>query len=245
MNEIKVGCCGFPIKKEVYFKTFNLVELQNTFYDPDIDSLKKLKENAKNINKKFEFIIKAFQVITHEATSPTYRKMKKEFGKKENFGYFKNTEEVFLAWDLMRNIADLLEAKVILFQTPPSFKEKNENIENIRNFFSSIKRDSLILVWEPRGDWHEETLYRISNELNLVICNDPFKGKTFGEINYFRLHGKPNYNLRYSYTINDLEYIKKACNKKLNYVLFNNFDMFKNAKELISILKSDQETQTL
>jgi len=36
MNEIKVGCCGFPKGKKKYFEQFKLVEIQQTFYKPPI-----------------------------------------------------------------------------------------------------------------------------------------------------------------------------------------------------------------
>jgi len=31
-EEIKIGCCGFPVGKERYYKEFDVVELQSTFY---------------------------------------------------------------------------------------------------------------------------------------------------------------------------------------------------------------------
>jgi uncharacterized protein YecE (DUF72 family) len=29
--KIKVGCCGFPVAKEKYYKNFDVVEIQQTF----------------------------------------------------------------------------------------------------------------------------------------------------------------------------------------------------------------------
>ena len=65
---------------------------------------------------------------------------------------------------------------------------------------------------------------------------DPFKmGPAFGPINYFRLHGKPGYNLRYSYTNQDLNQLRRMCDKEINYVMFNNFSMIKDAKKFGSM----------
>lgn len=71
---IKVGCCGFPVTRERYYKTFSVVEVQSTFYDfVKVETLKKWRAEAP---KDFEFVIKAFQFITHSATSPTYKRAK-------------------------------------------------------------------------------------------------------------------------------------------------------------------------
>lgn len=53
-----VGCCGFPISKSKYYKHFNIVELQHTFYQPQskIETIRKWREDAP---KEFEFILKA------------------------------------------------------------------------------------------------------------------------------------------------------------------------------------------
>jgi uncharacterized protein YecE (DUF72 family) len=234
---IKVGCCGFPISRKEYFKKFDIVELQNTFYSPpSLESLKKLKEEAKKSNEKFEFTMKAFQVITHESSSPTYRKLKEKFGNEKNYGSFKQTKEVLEAWEKTKEIAKALEAKIILFQTPFSFSQNEKNIKNIKEFFCSVEREKFIFALELRG-WSEEKRREICEELKLISCVDPFKEKPFGKINYFRLHGLPNYNLKYVYKRKDLEKLKGFCDKKENYVFFNNLQMFKNSLEFKKILE--------
>lgn len=34
MRQRYVGCCGFPVARERYYKTFRAVEIQQTFYEP-------------------------------------------------------------------------------------------------------------------------------------------------------------------------------------------------------------------
>jgi uncharacterized protein YecE (DUF72 family) len=226
---IKVGCCGFPINKKEYFKKFSLVEIQSTFYEipAKIETAKKWKEEAP---RNFEFTLKAFQVITHEAKSPTYKRLKRKFGDPKNYGFFKNTREVFKAWEMTREIAKVLGSKIILFQSPGSFKPEKENIENFRNFFKKIREKNFIFVWEPRGNWPEDLIKKLCQELNLVHCVDPFSKKPlFGKINYFRLHGKPDYNLTYKYEERDLKELLEFCDKKENYVLFNNLNMLEDS----------------
>jgi uncharacterized protein YecE (DUF72 family) len=235
-KSIKVGCCGFPTSREKYFKEFDIVELQNTFYSiPSLENVKKLKEEALKINKNFEFCIKSFQVITHKSTSPTYKKLKEKFGNPLNYGFFQPTKEVFEAWEKTKEIAKILDTKIILFQTPASFTEEERNIRNMKEFFSSIKKEKFIFAWEARG-WSESKRKEVCEELKLISAVDPFKEKAFGEINYFRLHGLPGYNLRYVYSSEDLEKLKSFCDKKQNYVFFNNLQMLKNATQFKQIL---------
>ncbi len=32
--KLKVGCCGFPVRRDMYFEKFSVVEIQQTFYHP-------------------------------------------------------------------------------------------------------------------------------------------------------------------------------------------------------------------
>jgi len=229
--EIKVGCCGFPIKKEEYFKKFSLVEIQSTFYQipAKTETVKKWRERAP---KNFEFTLKAWQIITHEISSPTYKRLKKKFGNPKNYGFFKNTKEVFLAWQMTKKVAQILKAKIIVFQCPKSFLPKPENIKNLKKFFKKIKEKNFLFAWEVRGKWDKKLIKSICQELNLIHCVDPFKEKPLsGKINYFRLHGKPNYNLRYKYKKEDFKELLKFCQKRKNYILFNNLSMAEDAQK--------------
>lgn len=236
MKKIFVGCCGYPVNKKEYYKKFKLVELQRTFYSlPEkIETVKKWK---REVPKDFIFCLKAWQIITHPISSPTYKKLKKKFGNPKNYGFFKQTKEVFEAWQKTREMAKVLGAKIIVFQCPTSFKPEKENIENLRKFFNKIKDRNFIYVWEPRGNWPEDLIKNLCQELNLVHCVDPFKQKSvFGKINYFRLHGRDGYNLRYKYTNQDLKELLKFCDRKENYVFFNNLSMLRDSLKFKSLI---------
>jgi uncharacterized protein YecE (DUF72 family) len=238
--EIKVGCCGFPVNKREYFKNFKIVEIQSTFYQPPmkIETVRKWKKEAP---EDFIFSLKAWQIITHPFSSPTYRKLEEKIGNFKNYGSFKNKKEIFLAWERTKEIAKVLSAKIIVFQSPQSFKPEKKNIENFRNFFKKIKNRKFIFAWEPRGKWPKDLIKKLCKELNLVHCTDPFKqNPVFGRINYFRLHGLPGYNLRYKYTKKDLEKLLNFCDKKENYILFNNLSMFQDSIKFQKIIKVRQ-----
>lgn len=211
---MKIGCCGFPIAMEKYFKTFEVVEVQKTFYKPpSIDTAKKWREKAP---QSFEFTVKAWQVITHPPKSPTYRKANLEL---EDAGFFKPIKPVFDAWEVTREIAKTLGAKFILFQTPKSFKEGEESFKNMREFFSSIERE-FIFGFEPRG-WSVEAVKKVCEELSLVHVVDPFQSQhVHGELRYFRIHE------------NHSEEEVLSLLGKADYVMFNNPFMLQDALKL-------------
>ncbi|HHF56071.1 MAG TPA: DUF72 domain-containing protein [Thermoplasmatales archaeon] len=233
---IKVGCCGFRGKKSDYFKNFEVVEIQQTFYKlPKIETAEKWRNEAP---KNFEYTMKAWQLITHEASSPTYRKAGiKIEGNEKNYGFFRATKEVFEAWEKCEEFAKALKARIIVFQCPPSFNESKENVENIKQFFSSIS-SNFIYAWEPRGKWKDDTIIKICTELNLIHCVDPFKRESlYGEIKYYRLHGIGGYN--HDYSKEELQKLANICKKYGKvYCLFNNTQMLKNALEFKEIIKS-------
>ena len=225
---LKIGCCGFPQARQNYFKNFSIVEIQQTFYQlPEEKTALKWKKEAP---LDFEYTLKAWQLITHPVSSPTYRKLKIKIKNEKNYGFFKPTQEVFSAWEKTSKIADILNTKIIVFQCPASFKPEKENIKNMKNFFKKIKRKDYIFCWEPRGNWSEELIEELCKDLDLVHCVDPFKkNSVFGKINYFRLHGITGYS--YHYTEKDLRTLKEMIDKiqKPTYVMFNNVYMYEDA----------------
>jgi uncharacterized protein YecE (DUF72 family) len=234
--EIKVGCCGFPVSREKYYQNFDLVEIQQTFYQPPQE--KTVERWRQEAPENFEFTLKAWQLITHSTSSPTYRRLKTVIpeSKKKIYGYFKPTEEVFQAWKITEKMARILKARIIVFQCPASFKPSQENKKNLQGYFETIKRKNYVFVWEPRGDWDRKGISNLCQKLDLIPCVDPFKNRPFpGRIGYFRLHGKTGY--RYKYNNSDLDELK-SLSKGFDtaYFMFNSVNMFEDAlrfKEIV------------
>lgn len=239
VKTLKVGCCGFAHGMKQYFKTFKTVEVQQTFYQlPTLETAEKWRNLAPN---GFEFCVKAWQGITHPATSPTYRRFKGELNKPENYGFFQQTEEVINAWRETEKICSILETRYVLFQCPNSFKPTDENIDNITSFFKTIRKPVFGFVWEPRGkEWSDEIVEEICEKCDLIHGVDPFNRLPVTKnIGYFRMHGSPPGEKMYYY-----DYNKKDLNKLLAfcssfeevYCFFNNINMYQNALEFIEIL---------
>jgi uncharacterized protein YecE (DUF72 family) len=214
---------------------FPAIELQTTFYEPP--SMAVVRRWKAQAPSGFRFCLKAWQLITHPPSSPTYRRLKSEIHARERdfYGSFRGTEQVRLAWERTREVARILDADVIVFQCPRSFLPTRENIDNLNHFFDEVERDNRIFAWEPRGgDWTPGLIRDICAENELIHCVDPFESDpVFGDRLYLRLHGKGGY--RYRYTDEDLAELDKrlldrADAPEASYVMFNNIYAGQDAK---------------
>ena len=240
MGDIKVGCCGFPTAQQRYFEMFNVLEVQKTFYEPPrVATARRWREEAP---PGFEFTVKAWQLITHEASSPTYRRLRTEVPveKRERYGSFRTTVEVMGAWERTREIAEVLGARIVVFQCPASFRASEENLQRMKAFFGAIGDRKFIFAWEPRGAWDAQTVAQLCSELDLVHCVDPFKNEALhGQIRYFRLHGRRGY--RYSYTEEDCVALQQRCaGPQPCYCMFNNVSMFDDARAFRARVEGNQ-----
>ena len=228
-SQIKIGTCGFRNTKEEYAEVLSTVEIQHTFYQPP--QISTLERWRAELPADFEFTLKAWQLITHESSSPTYKRLRKKLTEKEleESGFFKPTDIVREALETTLACAKALKARTILFQCPAKFKPTDENISNLKQFFKSIKRGKLNFAWEPRGDWENKVVNDICDELNLWHAVDPFAHPPLTPKNcYYRLHGIPRW--RYTYEDGELEELVSLIPKKrLAYVFFNNVTMREDA----------------
>jgi uncharacterized protein YecE (DUF72 family) len=232
-----VGCCGWTEAQARYVVDFPTIELQTTFYQPPaIAVARRWKSQAA---PGFRFCMKAWQLITHTPSSPTYRRLKSAISATERdlYGSFRPTEQVWLAWERTREVAQILQADVVVFQCPKSFLPTRENTGNLSRFFHRIERDNRMVAWEPRGEaWRPELIRDICAENNLIHCVDPFTSDpVFGDSLYWRLHGKTGY--RYRYTDEDLVELDAMLHARAhvpgpNYIMFNNIDSRQDAQRL-------------
>ncbi|HIE14888.1 TPA: DUF72 domain-containing protein [Candidatus Bathyarchaeota archaeon] len=221
---IKIGCCGYPVSMRKYYETFDLVELNNTFYRyprrPTVEGWrKKAPEN-------FEFTVKAHQDISHN--------------------HRLRLEDTYEAFEKMKRICEILHSHILLIQTPASFKP--DLLEIAEKFFRGIERNNLTLVWETRGlvwerDDVRERLRKVLEDLDVPHVTDPFRTMPVyvGEVAYFRLHGLGERMYYYQYTDMELrmlfEKIKPLDSEGRSvYVLFNNLSMFEDALRLKNLM---------
>lgn len=237
---VKIGCCGFRSSRDTYYPLLPAVEVQHTFYQPP--RISTLENWRKEAPADFEFTLKAWQLITHRSSSPTYKRLKRSLteSEKQEAGAFQAGEIVKQAWDVTRECAKALDARVVLFQCPASFRPTGDNIENMVSFFGKLKRDGLIFCWEPRGGWPTELIKQLCDDLDLWHVVDPFSERTVTPQRcYFRLHGRGGW--RYTYEEGELEELYSMLPKgAVSYVFFNNIDMKNDALRFREIADSEE-----
>jgi uncharacterized protein YecE (DUF72 family) len=243
-SDIKVGLCGFTMAIGRYASHFPVVEVQQTFYEPPADAVMRRWYEA--MPPGFEFTLKAWQLITHESKSPTYRRLKRPLSASERStcGAFRDSAIVREALDRTLACAKLLRAKKVLFQSPASFRPSSENIARLRHFFShiaSVDRPADVrYFWEPRGPaWTEQAplAAELCEELELGYVVDPFVNevRAGSGVAYLRLHGISG--ARHVYT--DAELKRLASMTPPNaYVLFNNIPRVGDAQRFLTLLAS-------
>lgn len=198
-----------------YFENYSLVELNSTFYEyPRIETVEGWREKAP---ENFEFTVKAHQDISHKS------KMRLD-------------DACLKAFEKMKRICKTLKAKIMLIQTPGSFRP--EKLEDAEKFFRAVDREGLTLVWETRGlEWEKPEVYgklsRVLKSLNVVHVTDPFRvlPAYTSQTAYFRLHGLGKEPYYYQYSDLELQKLGEIINSfekegKTVYVLFNNLSMF-------------------
>jgi uncharacterized protein YecE (DUF72 family) len=236
---VRVGLCGFTIAFEDYLREYRLVEVQQTFYEPPRDeTMRRWRTQAPT---DFEFTIKAWQLITHDASSPTYRRLRTSLAEvdRADAGGFRTTPFVLRAWKRTLECAAILRATAILFQCPASFRPTDDNIDRMREFFATVQRPTGVrMLWEPRGPWPSDVVATLCRELELVHVVDPFVSTTVTpEQTYFRLHGTTGARHVYSDAeLSRLVDMLPAAPSHPPYVLFNNLPRVDDARRFRRLL---------
>jgi uncharacterized protein YecE (DUF72 family) len=251
LAQVWIGCCGFAEAQDKYFREFEAIEIQQTFYEPPRPAT--AARSRENAGPEFHFALKAWQAITHESSSPTYRRMRTNIkpAARSRYGSFRRTAEVSAAWQRTAELAVPLRAEVVLFQCPASFGPTPENVVNLRHFFEHVERHGLAFAWEPRGAWPSDQVSALCRELRLVRAYDPLTAgpslhrarpapttpteaspigpaMSAGELGYFRLHGIGGAG--YHYTEDDLVRLSELAGRGPAYVFFNNLAMLHDAR---------------
>ena len=215
-----------------YASQYPVVEVQHTFYDPPADVV--LRRWRATMPASFEFTIKAWQLITHDGSSPTYRRIRRPLTSVERSeaGGFRLTPTVLAAWGRTLECAAALSATAVLLQCPRSFGPSESNADHLRRFLAEAPRPpTLRLLWEPRGPWPRDLLTSICRDHKLVHVVDPFVAETVTpESTYYRLHGISG--PRHEFTDEELSRLLDMIPANRigpAYVLFNNIPRTRDA----------------
>lgn len=262
---VRIGTCGYQWydppdgwKEEYESKlhaysadpAFDLVELNRTFYSlPQVSTAERWRSE---VVEDFEFAVKGWQALTHEWASPTWNTHRDDVDDDpdidtDEVGSLQPNPTVKEAWNRTKTRAEALDANVVLLQMPPSFDASEETVADMREFLSTIDRDGLTVAWEPRGEWHEhpDRVAEVCAELDLVHVVDPLRDEPVSAhpTAYLRLHGlnEDRYDYAYDYSEEELRELRDRVSELLAdhetvYVLFNNDEMYENARSFQELL---------
>lgn len=240
---IVVGTCGFGRSRVRTFRDVQAVEVQETFYravEP-----KRARAWRASAPAGFVFAVRASQFVTHEASSPTYRRARRSIAPEDApmYGAFQETAPVREGWEVTRAVAEALRAAAVVFQTPASFRPTKAHVAAVYRFFGSIET-AAVKAWEPSGPWAGHLVAKTCEDLGLVHAVDPFAGEpaTYG-LAYFRLHGSPPgpAKVRHTYTDADLSKLRATCEEYDDaYAMFDNMTMHDDAVRFRSLLSGER-----
>lgn len=224
---------------EDYALHFPVVEIQHTFYEPPRDEV--MRRWLAATPPSLEYTMKVWQLVTHNANSPTYRRMKNPLPPGAEPGSFRDSAAVQEGWRRSLACAGVIGATAMLFQCPASFTPDAENVQRMRRFFERLERPTARLLWEPRGAaWVQKRALALSlcRDLDLVHVVDPFVTEPEREHPvYWRLHGIGG--PRHSYTDSQLMQLRDRLRcvsmETPAYVMFNNLPRVGDAKRFVGL----------
>ncbi len=190
---------------------FNAVELNASFYKFPTS---KQVSSWKKYNS-IRWVIKVNRMITH----------------------VKRLSDIEI-WRKFEEVTRDLNPDYYLFQMPPSFKFKEENLNRVRKFENEVGNKMAIEFRDP--EWYRRkldlkvTVVSIDSPIGVYLVN------TSGTI-YLRMHGRENWYF-YEYKekeLTEIAYRILEQNPDKVYIFFNNdLWMLENGKKMMEIMKS-------
>ena len=151
---------------------FNSVELNMSFYRFPFKNM--LKGWYNKLPDNFQMTMKANRNITHRKR-------------------LQNIDELLLRF---YNLASVLDDKLgcILFQTPPSFKKNDSNLERLENFLESLKGNYKNVFEFRHKSWWSDEIYALLQKYSSTFCivsglNMPDTMPVTSNTVYLRFHG--------------------------------------------------------
>lgn len=181
-KHVIVGCAGLPhgVGWPRYFLRLPYLETAALLWGPVRPSvLRRWRESARHDGA---FGVVAPAIITHTPTSKGYgpRGWPVPSDRIHEAGGFRSTEIVRQGVSALTEAADVLDAGVVVFRTPPDFSPSQSNRDAMRRFFnedaSADRFGGRPRAWVPSGLWEPPTAYAFARELGILCGLDPLGG---------------------------------------------------------------------
>ncbi|MFI5362884.1 MAG: DUF72 domain-containing protein [Elusimicrobiota bacterium] len=230
---LKVGCAGFPIGRDRYWRSLSFVEARTGEVMPRPGTLAEWRAGAP---AGAEFSVQAYRLITHgredRGFPPAGRKLAPS--RAGVCGGFRDSLEVHEAWMSTKAAAEALGAKVVVFETPASFQPGPDRLRDMYRFFKVLARGRFAFVWHPGGrSWTESFADKVCGDLGLIRAFDPLKDRApeRGAFRYLRPQGPRAGSL----SVDNLSTIREAAREKPSYLAFSHRDAFRDAQRLLDV----------
>lgn len=238
-----IGCAGFAAgrPRRRYFEQLDAVELEQTFVHPPRAAT--LRRWRKEAPPKFQFVVKAWQLVTHLSTSPSYRQLPPDVARSAaDAGHLRDNELVQRALERSLAAAELLDAAALLFEMPADFTPSPANRRAVTRFFERCPR-GLELVWSPSGLWVHDEVLHICDDLDLTPAWDPFEQELTAEDELPRVYLRPRgLGASHSYAEDQLLRLLEQLGAHGGYCVFAGHWLFDQARQLRGMVRGSTST---
>lgn len=182
------------------------------------------------------FGVVASQLITHPRSGPSARSTGAAIPEHAAVGHFTHSRWTDEAWARTDAAARALDAPVILFRTPASFRATAEHEERLENFVALAARAGLTLAWEwaPRS-WPDARAIAFAEHLCIAAAVDPTeRAAPSDEVVYLRVTGGAGG--KRSPSDDDMKRIWSEVNGRCGWVVFANATAEQDAQRLAALL---------
>lgn len=226
---IKVGCAGYPVGRDRYWRSLSFVETDTGKGLPRLETLAAWRAD---IPEGGEAALQALRTITHGPQDAGFPACGRKLPKSRQLqcGAFRESLEVHEAWMATKAAAEALGAKIVVFETPASFQPGPDRLRDLYRFFKGAVRGKLSFVWQPRGaDW-SVLADKVSADLGLIRAFDPLRQPPpkGGRLRYLR----PGLPRMAGLSVANMSTIAAAVDEKPAFVALSHRDSFRDAERL-------------
>ena len=171
---IKIGCVGYPVGRDRYWRSLAFVEADTGKGLPRRETLAAWRAD---IPQGCEASLQALRTITHGPEDRGFPSSERKQPKNRQAmcGAFRESLEVHEAWMATKAAAETLGAKIVVFESPPSFQPGPDRLRDLYQFFKKAARGKLTFVWHPRGGEWSSLGDKVCAELGLIRAFDPLR----------------------------------------------------------------------
>lgn len=229
---LRVGCAGFPVGMDRYWRTLPFAEALTGEAMPRPATLAGWRAAAP---AGAEFAVQACRLITHgredRGFPPAGRRLAPP--RQRRCGWFRDGVDVREAWAATRAAAEALDARIVVFETPASFLPGPDRLRDMYRFFRDAPRGRLTAVWQPGEAWEGAMVRRICADLGLTPAVDPLRRAVpaSGGLLYIRPRGLWPGGM----SVDELSTIARAVRGRPACAVFSHRAAFRDAERLAAM----------